>query len=413
MGACLSKKEPEPQHRHVGVSGMHNHNHNLNHKNREPYVNQSKVPFQQPYQLPNKQAPRPRPTVKRPDTSTILGKQFDVKRPDDTNTILGKQFDVKKSDTNTILGKQFDVKKPDINTILGKQFEDVRKIYTLGEELGRGNCGVTYLCTEKSTGLKYACKSISKSKFISKAEKEEIKREIQIMQHMSGKPNIVEFKGAYEDKNSVHVVMELCAGGELFDRITAKGSYSERDAASICRQIVNIVHICHFKGVMHRDLKPENLLLSSEDDKATIMATDFGMSVFIEEGKVYTDIVGSPYYVAPEVLRRKYGKEIDIWSAGIILYILLCGVPPFWAETQKEIFDAILKGHIDFESPPWPIISNSAKDLVRKMLTHDPKQRITASQVLVMAEAAVVVQRQDNGDTASVATAVQVATLTV
>ncbi|CAJ2633971.1 unnamed protein product [Trifolium pratense] len=394
MGACLSKKESEPQHRHVGVSGMHNHNHN--HKNHEPYVNQSKSSFQQPYQLPNKHAPRPKPIVKKPDTNTILGKEFDVKRPNtntilgkefdvkrpNTNTILGKQFDVKRPDANTILGKQFDVKRPDTDTILGKQFEDVRKIYTLGEELGRGKCGVTYLCTENSTGLKYACKSISKRKFVSKAEKEEIKKEIQIMQHMSGKPNIVEFKGAYEDKKSVHVVMELCVGGQLFDRIIAKGKYSERDAASICRQIVNIVHICHFKGVMHRDLKPENLLLSSEDDKATIIATDFGLSVFIEEGKVYTDIVGSAYYVAPEVLRQKYGKEIDIWSAGVILYILLCGVPPFWAETEKEIFDVILQGHIDFESHPWPIISNSAKDLIRTMLTQDPKKRITASQVL-------------------------------
>ncbi|PNY11237.1 calcium-dependent protein kinase 9-like protein, partial [Trifolium pratense] len=189
MGACLSKKESEPQHRHVGVSGMHNHNHN--HKNHEPYVNQSKSSFQQPYQLPNKHAPRPKPIVKKPDTNTILGKQFDVKRPD----------------ANTILGEQFDVKRPDTDTILG----------------------------------------------------------------------------AYEDKKSVHVVMELCVGGQLFDRIIAKGKYSERDAASICRQIVNIVHICHIKGVMHRDLKPENLLLSSEDDKATIIATDFGLSVFIEE----------------------------------------------------------------------------------------------------------------------------------
>ncbi|KAK2377838.1 calcium-dependent protein kinase [Trifolium repens] len=275
------------------------------------------------------------------------------------------------------------VKRPDTNTILGKQFEDIRKIYKFGKELGRGEFGVTYLCTEKSTSLKYACKSISKKNFVSKDEKkEEIKREIQIMQHMSGKPNIVEFKGAYEDKNSVHVVMELCVGGQLFDRITAKGRYSERDAASICKQIVNIVHICHSMGFMHRDLKPGNLLLSSNDDKATIVATDFGFSVFIEEGKVYTDIVGSVYYIAPEVLRRKYGKEIDIWSAGAILYILICGVPPFCAETQEGIFEAILQGHIDFYCPPWPIISNSAKDLVRKMLTQDPKKRITASQVL-------------------------------
>jgi len=247
MGVCLSRKESERERRHVGVSGMHNHNqnhnhnHNHHHKNHEPFVNQSKTPFQQPYQLPNKQAPGTNPTVKRSDT----------------------------------------------NTILGKQFEDVRQIYTLGKELGRGRFGVTYLCTMNSTGLTYACKSISKSNLVSEPDKEDIRREIQIMQHMSGQPNIVEFKGAYEDKNSVHVVMELCAGGALYDTIIAKGKYSERDAASIFRQIVDIVHICHFMGVMHRDLKPENFLLASEDDKATIKATDFGLSVFIEEGKIF------------------------------------------------------------------------------------------------------------------------------
>ncbi|KAK4275457.1 hypothetical protein QN277_018537 [Acacia crassicarpa] len=272
--------------------------------------------------------------------------------------------------------------KPGQNTILGKPFEDVKQIYRIGKELGRGQFGVTYLCIEISTGRPYACKSISKRKLTSRADKEDMKREIHIMQHMSGQPNIVEFKGAYEDSHSVHLVMELCAGGELFDRIIAKGHYSERAAASICRQIVNVVHICHFMGVMHRDLKPENFLLSSKDEKALLKATDFGLSVFIEEGKVYRDIVGSAYYVAPEVLRRRYGKEIDIWSAGVILYILLSGVPPFWAETEKGIFDAVLEGHIDFESQPWPNISDSAKDLVRRMLTQDPKKRITSAQVL-------------------------------
>jgi calcium-dependent protein kinase len=216
-------------------------------------------------------------------------------------------------------------------TILGKPFEDIKKFYTLGKELGRGQFGITYFCTENSTALNYACKSILKRKLVSKADREDIKREIQILQHLSGQPNIVEFKGAFEDRFSVHLVMELCAGGELFDKIIAQGHYSERAAASICRDVVNVVHICHFMGVLHRDLKPENFLLSSKDAGAALKATDFGLSVFIEEGKVYRDMVGSAYYVAPEVLRRSYGKEIDIWSAGIILYILLSGVPPFWA----------------------------------------------------------------------------------
>ncbi|NP_001266075.1 calcium-dependent protein kinase 21-like [Cicer arietinum] len=267
-------------------------------------------------------------------------------------------------------------------TILGKPFDDIKKHYTLGQELGRGQFGITYFCTENSTGNTYACKSILKRKLVSKSDREDIKREIQILQHLSGQPNIVEFKGAYEDRFSVHLVMELCAGGELFDRIIAQGHYSERAAASICRAVVNVVHICHFMGVLHRDLKPENFLLSSKDEGATLKATDFGLSVFIEEGKVYRDMVGSAYYVAPEVLRRSYGKEIDIWSAGIILYILLSGVPPFWAETEKGIFNAILEGELDFASEPWPSISDSAKDLVRKMLNHDPKKRITSAQVL-------------------------------
>nr|BCU41346.1 calcium-dependent protein kinase [Gentiana scabra] len=267
-------------------------------------------------------------------------------------------------------------------TILGKPYEDVRSRYELGRELGRGQFGVTYFCTELSTNRTYACKSISKKKLVSKNDKEDMRREVQIMQHLSGQPNIVEFKGAYEDKNSVHLVMELCAGGELFDRIIAKGQYSESAAASICRAIVNVVHVCHFMGVIHRDLKPENFLLSDHTQNALLKATDFGLSVFIEEGKTQKAFVGSAYYVAPEVLKRKYGKEIDIWSAGVILYILLSGVPPFWAETERGIFHSILRGYVDLESQPWPSISSGAKDLVKKMLTQDPEKRITAAQVL-------------------------------
>ncbi|XP_074272014.1 calcium-dependent protein kinase 2-like isoform X1 [Silene latifolia] len=269
-----------------------------------------------------------------------------------------------------------------VNAVLEKGLEDIRLHYTLGKELGRGRFGITYLCTENATGVNYACKSILKRKLVSECDRDDLKREIQILQHLSGQANIVEFKDVYEDRQSVHLVMELCEGGELFDRIIAQGHYSERAAAEICRQIVKVVHICHFMGVMHRDLKPENFLLASLEDGSMIKATDFGLSVFIEEGKVYHDVAGSAYYVAPEVLERNYGKESDIWSAGIILYILLCGVPPFWAETENGIFDAILKGKIDFESDPWPSISSSAKDLVTKMLNPDPKKRITPEEVL-------------------------------
>jgi calcium-dependent protein kinase len=171
-----------------------------------------------------------------------------------------------------------------IGPILGKPYVEITTIYDLDKELGRGQFGITYLCTEKASGRMYACKSISRRKLVKVKDIEDVKREILILQHLTGQPNIVEFKGAYEDKQNLHLIMELCSGGELFDRILAKGSYSESEAATIIRQIVNVVHACHFMGVMHRDLKPENFLLASKDPNALIKATDFGLSVFIEEG---------------------------------------------------------------------------------------------------------------------------------
>ena len=161
---------------------------------------------------------------------------------------------------------------------------DITSIFALDKELGRGQFGITYLCTERATGLKYACKSVSKRKLVTRSDIEDMRREVMILQHLPGQPNIVDFKGAYEDRQNVYLVMELCSGGELFDRIIAKRSYSERKAAAICRDIVNVVHVCHFMGVMHRDLKPENFLLVNQDEDSPIKATDFGLSVFIEEG---------------------------------------------------------------------------------------------------------------------------------
>ncbi|XP_019057833.1 PREDICTED: calcium-dependent protein kinase 34 isoform X2 [Tarenaya hassleriana] len=291
------------------------------------------------------------------------------------------------------------IKQGPIGPVLGRPMEDIKASFSLGKELGRGQFGVTHLCTHKATGHQFACKTIAKRKLVNKEDIEDVRREVQIMHHLTGQPNIVELKGAYEDKHSVHLVMELCAGGELFDRIIAKGHYSERAAASLLRTIVQIVHTCHSMGVIHRDLKPENFLLLNKDENSPLKATDFGLSVFYKPGEVFKDIVGSAYYIAPEVLRRKYGPEADIWSVGVMLYILLSGVPPFWAgkdsvpftfmrsrylliESENGIFNAILRGQIDFSSDPWPVISPQAKDLVRKMLNSDPKQRLTAAQVL-------------------------------
>ena len=171
-----------------------------------------------------------------------------------------------------------------IGPVLGRPMEDIRGTYTIGKELGRGQFGVTHLCTHKATGQQYACKTIAKRKLVNKEDMEDVRREVQIMHHLSGQANIVELKGAFEDKQSVHLVMELCAGGELFDRIIAKGHYTERAAASLLRTIVQIVHTCHSLGVIHRDLKPENFLLLNKEEDSPLKATDFGLSVFYKQG---------------------------------------------------------------------------------------------------------------------------------
>ncbi|RWR80342.1 calcium-dependent protein kinase 10-like protein [Cinnamomum micranthum f. kanehirae] len=269
-----------------------------------------------------------------------------------------------------------------IDSVLQRKTGNLKDIYSLGRKLGQGQFGTTYLCVEKSTGKEHACKSIAKRKLTTEEDVEDVRREIQIMHHLAGHPNVISITGAYEDGVAVHVVMELCAGGELFDRIIQRGHYSERKAAQLARVIVGVVEACHSLGVMHRDLKPENFLFVNQMEESPLKTIDFGLSMFFKPGDIFTDVVGSPYYVAPEVLRKRYGPECDVWSAGVIIYILLCGVPPFWAETEQGIFEQVLHGDLDFLSDPWPSISESAKDLVRKMLVRDPKNRLTAHQVL-------------------------------
>ncbi|KAL6579964.1 Calcium-dependent protein kinase 10 [Orobanche minor] len=254
--------------------------------------------------------------------------------------------------------------------------------YLVGRELGRGEFGVTYLCTDRETREALACKSISKKKLLTAVDIEDVRREVAIMSSLPEHVNIVRLRATYEDSEAVHLVMELCEGGELFDRIVARGHYSERAAAGVAKTIAEVVRMCHQHGVMHRDLKPENFLFANKKENSALKVIDFGLSVFFKPGKRFSEIVGSPYYMAPEVLKRNYGPEVDIWSAGVILYILLCGVPPFWAETEQGVALAILRGVIDFKREPWPQVSESAKSLVRQMLEPDPQKRLTAQQVL-------------------------------
>lgn len=266
--------------------------------------------------------------------------------------------------------------------VLGKPFSDVHAEFDLGDMLGEGQFGSTRLATHKQTKQSFACKSILKRKLRSSADVEDVRREVQIMHHLNGHPNIIRVERAFEDKEYVHILMEACLGGELFDSITERGHYSEEDAAALIRTIVGVVAHCHNMNVIHRDLKPENFLLSDRGSKAEIKAIDFGLSVFYKPSEVFTELLGSAFYIAPEVLKRKYSYQADIWSCGVILYILLSGIPPFWGETEQQIFDAIGEGVLDLSTPPWPDISDAAKDCIRKMLNPSPKDRATAKDIL-------------------------------
>ena len=208
--------------------------------------------------------------------------------------LVGQEFgeDNPKKDYNSVvvvsmINDNNNMKKQSDNQayyVLGHKTANIRDLYVLGRKLGQGQFGTTFLCTEISTGNEYACKSISKRKLISKEDVEDVRREIQIMHHLAGHKNIVTIKGAYEDSLFVHIVMELCSGGELFDRIIQRGHYSERKAAKLTKIIVGVVESCHSLGVMHQDLKPENFLLVDKDNDFSLKAIDFGLSVFFKPG---------------------------------------------------------------------------------------------------------------------------------
>ncbi|KAJ9561111.1 hypothetical protein OSB04_006271 [Centaurea solstitialis] len=266
---------------------------------------------------------------------------------------------------------------------LSKRFKDR---YEVGEEVGRGHFGYTLSATCKSgdhSGQKVAVKVIPKAKMTTAIAVEDVRREVKILQALAGHDNLVRFYDAFEDDDNVYIVMELCEGGELLDRILARGGkFTEDYAKNVMAQILNVVSFCHLQGVIHRDLKPENFLLKAKDDDSQLKAIDFGLSDYVKPDEKLNDIVGSAYYVAPEVLLRSYGTEADVWSIGVIAYILLCGTRPFWARTESGIFRSVLKTDPSFIEQPWPSLSTQAKDFVQCLLNKDPRKRMTAAQAL-------------------------------
>jgi len=258
----------------------------------------------------------------------------------------------------------------------------VESKYEIGKELGRGGFSVVKEGVDRATGEKIAIKFIEK-KFVDQEELKLLGREIDIMKKVQHR-NVLRLIEIYETDSALSLVMELVNGGELFYKIVDKGSYSEREARDIIRQLVEGVDYLHGKGIAHRDLKPENLLCSESEEGVVIKIADFGLSKAFANGSVLETSCGTPDYAAPEVLRMDgaYDKSVDLWSMGVITYVVLCGFPPFYGKTQAHLFEKILNADYDFPDPEWTNISEEAKDFIRHLLVLDIEKRYTTQQCL-------------------------------
>ncbi|XP_043108982.1 calcium/calmodulin-dependent protein kinase (CaM kinase) II gamma 1 isoform X10 [Puntigrus tetrazona] len=254
--------------------------------------------------------------------------------------------------------------------------------YQLYEELGKGAFSVVRRCVKKSTGQEYAAKIINTKK-LSARDHQKLEREARICRLLKH-PNIVRLHDSISEEGFHYLVFDLVTGGELFEDIVAREYYSEADASQCISQILESVNHIHQHDIVHRDLKPENLLLASKMKGAAVKLADFGLAIEVQgDQQAWFGFAGTPGYLSPEVLRKDpYGKPVDIWACGVILYILLVGYPPFWDEDQHKLYQQIKAGAYDFPSPEWDTVTPEAKNLINQMLTINPAKRITAEQAL-------------------------------
>lgn len=265
---------------------------------------------------------------------------------------------------------------------IGKRNGNIKEKYSLGNKLGSGAFGFVRIGMHKASGQKRAIKTIQKE-FITKDMKEHTKffNEVEILSK-TDHPNIVRLYEFYEDDKFYHIVTEYITGGELFDFIIKSRMLSETIAAHFMKQILSGVAYCHSKNIVHRDLKPENLLLDNDSPDAILKIIDFGTSKIFDSKSRMTQKYGTAYYVAPEVLRKDYNEKCDIWSCGVILYILLSGKPPFYGKNDSEILEKIQRGYYNMNGKVWTRTSSQAKDLIQKMLQMNPNSRISAQEAL-------------------------------
>jgi calcium-dependent protein kinase len=259
---------------------------------------------------------------------------------------------------------------------LGEVIADVYEFDV--KPLGEGSYGTVTRGMHKRTGAERAIKIVSKSRLRHLAR---FRLEIEIMKEMEH-PNIIRLYETYEDDTNIYLVMELCTGGELFDRIISVGTFCEREAAAYVKQMLSALFYMHNHGICHRDIKPENFLLSTGDKDAQLKMIDFGLSSRFSGGEFMRTKSGTPYYVAPEVLGGLYTEKCDIWSVGVLAFIMLCGYPPFNGRTDKEILALVKRGCVKFMEPEWSAISVDAKDFVKRLLEFNPNTRFSAREAL-------------------------------
>ncbi|XP_064863956.1 calcium/calmodulin-dependent protein kinase type II subunit gamma-like isoform X4 [Oncorhynchus nerka] len=254
--------------------------------------------------------------------------------------------------------------------------------YQLYEELGKGAFSVVRRCVKKSSGQEFAAKIINTKK-LSARDHQKLEREARICRLLKHS-NIVRLHDSISEEGFHYLVFDLVTGGELFEDIVAREYYSEADASQCINQILESVQHIHQHDIVHRDLKPENLLLASKLKGAAVKLADFGLAIEVQgDQQAWFGFAGTPGYLSPEVLRKDaYGKPVDIWACGVILYILLVGYPPFWDEDQHKLYQQIKAGAYDFPSPEWDTVTPEAKNLINQMLTINPSKRITADQAL-------------------------------
>ncbi|KAM6432406.1 calcium/calmodulin-dependent protein kinase type II subunit beta isoform 13-T13 [Liasis olivaceus] len=264
-------------------------------------------------------------------------------------------------------------------TVTCTRFTDEYQLY---EEIGKGAFSVVRRCVKLCTGHEYAAKIINTKK-LSARDHQKLEREARICRLLKHS-NIVRLHDSISEEGFHYLVFDLVTGGELFEDIVAREYYSEADASHCIQQILEAVLHCHQMGVVHRDLKPENLLLASKCKGAAVKLADFGLAIEVQgDQQAWFGFAGTPGYLSPEVLRKEaYGKPVDIWACGVILYILLVGYPPFWDEDQHKLYQQIKAGAYDFPSPEWDTVTPEAKNLINQMLTINPAKRITAHEAL-------------------------------